>query len=166
MKIVMSIVLALSLTNASGCMQGTKEATPDNAPAVDVTSFLWRYAIAVFCDIDERGAYYNGITTSDADTDFMLEWARVKTVLDKAYQDLSKFDVTKPQPELKEEYRKSLREIQKNLDPAVYENSTFNTYKQVSESRKKYRVAWESGDVAQIKEVLKLNHELWPPHIA
>lgn len=165
MKIVLSIMLALGFGHATFGMQGAQEAMPDDAHSVVVTCFLGRYAIAEFCDIDECGAYYNPITATDDDTCFMLPWPRVKTVLDKAYQDLARFDVSKEDVGLNKEYRKSLWQIQRNLDPAVYENSTYNTYKQVCESRKKYRAAWESGDITQIKAVLKANRELWPPHI-
>lgn len=167
------IAIILFLNSAFTTIAMEQKATVNQPPAQieqseggkAVTTFLWRYAIAEFCDIDERGVYYNGITAADRDTTFTLPWSRVKTLLDKAYEDLSHYDASVESKEISGDYRKSLRQIQNNLDPAVYENSTYTTYKEVSESRKKYRAAWASGDITQIKEVLKANHELWPPHI-
>lgn len=167
------IAIILFLNSAFTAIAMEQKATVNQPPAQiqqseggkAVTTFLWRYAIAEFCDIDERGVYYNGITAADRDTTFTLPWSRVKTVLDKAYEDLSHYDASVESKELSGDYRKALREIKKNLDATEYENLPFPTYIQVGESRKKYRAAWASGDITQIKEALKANHELWPPHI-
>jgi hypothetical protein len=166
-----AFILFLNIALTTIAME--KKATVNQPPAQiqqlaadkTITTFLWRYAIAKFCDIDERGVYYNGITADDRDTTFTLPWSRVKTLLDKAYEDLSHHNALVESKELSGDYRKALREIQRNLDPTAYESLPFPPYIQVGESRKKYRAAWASGDITQIKEVLKEDHELWPPHI-
>lgn len=156
-------LVALVFTNAIYCMHTEVNKSLalqlEEHPAAR-TSFLWRYAIAEFCDIDEKGVYYNGIQSSDSDITFTLSWAQVKKVLNKAYQDLADFDVSKRNAGLNEDYRKALKLIQRNLDPSFYEAT------KIAEARTRYHAAWTSGDILQIKEVLKANHELWPPHIA
>lgn len=157
------LILSLLLVSpALVCMQTPKEvALQLEDHPIAVTSFLWRYAIAEFCDIDQTGVYYNGIHEADHDVSFTLPWDQVKKVLGKAYEDLARFDVWKEDIPLKKEYRASLREMECNVSPAGYEKSEH--FKYLAENRKKYHAAWVSGDPAQVKEALKL--DIFTPHI-
>jgi hypothetical protein len=161
--ILIKTTLSLLMISSFGiCMQTPKElALHLEDHPVAITSFLWRYAIAEFCDIDEKGVYYNGIHEADHDVSFTLPWEQVKKALGKAYEDLAQFDVWKEDVPLKKEYRASLREMERNVDPAVYEKSAHLKY--LAENRKKYHAAWVSGDPAQVKEALKL--DIFTPHI-
>ena len=157
--------LLLFLLLISSCAISMQDQKPVPPPAkknvpLTVTTFLWRYAIAEFCDIDERGVYYNGITNADQDVAFTLSWAEVKQALGEAYQDLATFDVSEKNGELKKEYRDSLWQLKHNLDPDFFEAH------KISDARKRYHAAWASGDPTKVKEVLKANHDLWPEHVA
>lgn len=159
MKVIFFTLLMIS--SFVVCMQTPKELAfqLEEHPRATIC-FLYHYAHANFCDIDERGVYYTGIFLDEIDNTFILSWNQVKMVLGKAHEDLSRFDISQKDTGLKEEYRNVLKSVQQMYDIQHYKGTRLSY---VYKNMQTYKNAWASGDLEQIKLALKL--DLRGPHI-
>lgn len=165
MKILLFIsCLLVSLTHG---MQTSKESsdTVEHHPRYTIC-FLHHYAHATFTDpylyktnIDDEGVSYGGISNDDRNATYALPWFKVKTILNKAYEDIARVDVTKENVGFTEEYRQVLWYVC-NYDAQDCKDGHF-AY--VYENRKKYKDAFISANVPALKEALQ--SDLFLPHI-
>lgn len=129
--------------------------------------FLHQYARAHFCDVDERGVYFNEIEADREQTTFTLPWNNVTAILKKAFEDIERFDLVKEQLSLPLDYKTVLQQIKEFHSLERYQDVgpdvqilVFNV---LGENRNLYKGAWRSGDHELIKAALKL--ELFNPSL-
>ncbi|CAN5199865.1 hypothetical protein BH09DEP1_BH09DEP1_8080 [soil metagenome] len=148
MKKLFIVVFGMIWAQPQFCMQNPLALQLPLHPAA-INSFLHAYASQRFCDLNGKEVFFSDFE----DNSYVFSYAQVKDILGRAYQDLSRFNVLTPCPELKKDYRKALLSVYLELDPSV---DYAKHQPELQANRIRYRNAWASGDVAQIKEALKL----------
>lgn len=140
-------------------LKGMQEPQVREIPIEKITiCFLHQYAHAHFCDVDERGVYFNQIEADEEQATFTLPWNKVTAVLEKAFEDIERFDFSKEQSSLPRDYKNVLQQIKEFHSLARYRDAAPDAqvilFNVLGESRSLYKGAWRSGDPVLVKAAL------------